>query len=148
MPEYPAALSQVLEDFRWITDRNERAAYLIELADQFQEVSEDIATRPYPEDHRVPFCESESYVWAEDRPDGTLNFHIAVENPQGISAKAMAVIIQQTLSGKPLEQVAQVSSDIVYTIFGKNISMGKGQGLMGIVNMVRKLALDRLVEQE
>jgi cysteine desulfuration protein SufE len=144
MPDYPEPLAQILDDFAWITDRDERAEYLIQLADQFQEVPERIAARPYPEEHRVPFCESEAYVWAEAQPDETLKFYFAVENPQGLSAKAMAAILDQALSGQPLEQVAQVPSDIVYHIFGRNISMGKGQGLMGLVDMVRKAALDHL----
>ncbi len=139
-PSIPETLNRVLQDFSLITDREERSAYLIELADQFQPVPARIAMPPYPEDHRVPFCESEAYVWAEDRPDGTLKFHFAVENPQGLSAKAMAAILDQTLSGQPLEQVAQVSDEIVLAIFGRNISMGKGQGLMGIVAMVREAA--------
>ncbi len=148
MTEYPEKLQQILEDFRWITDRDEWAAYLIEIADRFQPVPERIATSPYPEDHRVPFCESEAYVWAEDRPDGTLKFHFAVENPQGLSAKAMAAILDETLSGQPLEQVAQVSDEIVLAIFGKNVSMGKGQGLMGLVAMVREAARKRLRERQ
>ena len=148
MPEIPEKLKRVLEDFSFITDREERAAYLIELADQFQPVPEQIATRPYPEANHVAFCESEAYVWAEDQPDGTLKFHFAVENPQGLSAMAMATILEQSVSGAPLEQVAAVSDEIVLEIFGKNISMGKGQGLMGIVSMVRDFARRRLRERE
>ncbi len=92
----------------------------------------------------MPFCESEAFVWDEEQPDGTLKFHFAVENPQGLSAMAMAVILDETLSGAPLEQVASVSSDIVLKIFGKEISMGKGQGLMGMVTAVQHAARRRL----
>ncbi len=144
MPDHPEKLQQLLDDFQWITDRNERAEYLIELADQVEGVPERIATRPYPEENHVTFCESEAYVFAEDQPDGTIKYHFSVENPQGISAMAMSVILDQTLSGQPVEQVALVSDEIVLTIFGKNISMGKGQGLMGIVAMVRENARRRL----
>lgn len=144
MPDYPEKLYTLLDDFQWITDRNERAEYLIELADQFEGVPERIAVRPYPEENHVTYCESDAYVFAEDQPDGTLKYHFAVENPQGISAMAMSVILDQTLSGQPVEQIAQISDEIVLTIFGRNISMGKGQGLMGIVAMVRQAAKDRL----
>lgn len=148
MPEIPEKLKRVLEDFSFITDREERAAYLIELADQFQPVPDRIATRPFPEENHVAFCESEAYVWAEDQPDGTLKYYFAVENPQGLSAKAMATILDQSVSGAPLEQVAQISDEIVLDIFGKNVSMGKGQGLMGIVSMVREYARRRLRERQ
>lgn len=144
MPDYPEKLTEVLEDFAFVTDRSERAELLIDWADRFVPVPERIATRPYAEACRVPFCESEAYVWAEDRPDGTLKFHFAVENPQGLSAMALAVILDESLSGAPVEQVAQVSPDIVLRIFGSDISMGKGQGLMAMVSAVQNAARQRL----
>ena len=147
MAEYPEKLAAVLEDFAFVEDRNERAALLIEYADRFHEVPERIATRPFAEENHVQRCESDAYVWAEEQPDNTLRFHFAVENPQGISAKAMSVILDEAASGAPLEQVAEIPCDVVFTFFGKDISMGKGQGLMGIVNMVQGIARERLTKQ-
>jgi cysteine desulfuration protein SufE len=142
----PPKLAELVEDFQSITDRQERTEMLIELADQFESVPERIAARPFPEDHRVPACESEAYVWTEDLPGGALKYHFAVENPQGLSAMAMAVALDQTLSGQPIEQVAAVSPDIVYAIFGGEISMGKGQGLMRMVSMVQQMAKQRMTQ--
>lgn len=142
----PEAFQKVLEDFQW-ADRTERIDLLIGYADRFKEVPPTIATRPFPEEHHVQKCESDAYVWAEDLPNGTLKFHFAVENPQGLSAKAWAVILDETLSGQPLEQVAAVPCDSVFTVFGKEVSMGKGMGLMGIVDMVTAFARQRLKER-
>lgn len=146
MPDYPPKLAEMIEDFASITDRNERVEALIEIADRFDEVRvpDTIASRPYPEENRVTYCESDAYVWAEDNPDGTLKYYFDVLNPQGLSAMAMSVVLDETLSGAPLEQVAKIDSDIVFKLFGKEISMGKGQGLMGIIAMVRGEALKRL----
>jgi cysteine desulfuration protein SufE len=146
MSDYPTKLSEYLEDFSFITDRNERADYLISLADQFDKakVTPDIATRPYDEAHRVAACESDAYVWAIENPDGTLDFRFDVLNPQGLSAMAIGVILHESCSGQPLEQVAAVPADIVFQIFGREISMGKGQGLMGIISMVQHAAKQRL----
>jgi cysteine desulfuration protein SufE len=144
MIDYSEKLSEVLADFAFVTDRGERAELLIQIADRFEEVPEQVATRPFPEDHRVQFCESEAYVWAREQPDETLKFYFAVENPQGLSAKAMAVILDETLSGTPVEQVAEVPTDIVLNIFGGEISMGKGQGLMGMVSAVKQAARRQL----
>lgn len=117
---------------------------LIEFADQFEDVPERIAKRPFPEENHVTRCESEAYVWAEDRPDGTQDYWFAVENPQGLSAKAWAVIMQQTLSGQPPEVVAQVPPDVIFDLFGKELSMGKGQGLMGMLDHVNVAARRKL----
>ena len=80
-------LDQLAREFESY-DRNERAEMLIDYADRFVEVPPEVATRPFPPVHAAPRCESEAYVWAVDRGDGTLKFHFAVENPQGLSAKA------------------------------------------------------------
>lgn len=146
MTNYPEKLKAVLEDFSFITDRNERAEYLIEIADRFPQskVPPSIATQPYDEAHRVPACESEAFVWTQENADGTLKYYFDVLNPQGLSAKAIAVVLDETCSGQPLEQVAAVQTDIVFNLFGREVSMGKGQGLMGIVNMVQYEAKKRL----
>jgi cysteine desulfuration protein SufE len=146
MTTLPPALADLLADFASITDRTERAELLIETADRFDavKVSPAVATLPYPEAHRAPACESEAYVWAADAPDGTVRFTFDVLNPQGLSAKAFAVILADTLSGAPLEQIVAVPDDIVFQLFGKELSMGKGAGLMGILALVRHEAKRRL----
>ena len=140
MADYPEKLARLIENFRLVRDRAERIQLLIDIAGKFQDVPTQVATRPFPEENRVPACESEAFVWAQRRPDGRLDFHFAVENPQGISAKAMAVILKENLSGQPLDQVAAVPQDVVYQVFGKELSMGKSMGLMGMVGMVSTLA--------
>ena len=140
MSEIPEKLAQTLDALSLVSDRNERIQLLIDIAGKFNEVPPQVATRPFPEENRVPACESEAFVWGERRPDGRLDFHFAVENPQGISAKAMAVILKKDLSGQPLEQVAAVPQDVVYKVFGNELSMGKSMGLMGMVTMVKTLA--------
>ena len=145
--EVPKAFQDILNDFAGL-DRSERAELLIEFADEFHEVPAGIAERPFAEENHVQRCESEAYVFPEELPDGTLKFHFAVENPQGLSAKAWSVILDETLSGKPLEEVAAVSPEAVLTVFGKDLSMGKGQGLMGITDMVTYAAKRRLAERK
>jgi len=140
MPEYPPKLAELVDLLSLVGGRNERIQVLIDTAERFREVPERVARRPFPEDHKVPACESEAYVWAEPLADGTLKFHFAVENPQGISARAMAVILDETLSGEPADEVAKVSGEVIYDVFGRELSMGKSMGLMGMVAMVARSA--------
>ena len=121
-------------------DRSDRMQMLIDIANGYPHVPERIARRPYAAEHRVPGCESEAYVWAEPQADGTLKYYFAIENPQGISAMALAAILGKTLSGVSPDQVEGVPADLIYRIFGRELSMGKSLGLMGIVNMVRAAA--------
>ncbi|MGH9411640.1 MAG: SufE family protein, partial [Vicinamibacterales bacterium] len=106
----------------------------------FKGVPPEIATRPFDASHQIPQCESDAYVWAMKRPDGTLQLYFAVENPSGVSAKALAAILDRTLSGLRPSEIATVTPDIVENIFRQNISMGKGMGLMSMVQAVSALA--------
>jgi hypothetical protein len=83
----PSRLEAVLETFDLFSDPADRTSLLLSYADQFQEVPKAVATRPFAQDHLVPHCESEAYVWALKQPDGTLKLHFAVENPSGVSAR-------------------------------------------------------------
>ena len=136
----PGALRDVLDAFALVNDPVDRANLLISFADRFTPVPAEVATPPYPKDHLVPYCESEAYVWLILRHDGTARLHFAVENPSGISAKALASILASTLSGLTPEAIEHVSPDIVEQIFRQNISMGKGMGLMAMVQAVQALA--------
>jgi sulfur transfer protein SufE len=81
-------------------------------------------------------------------PDGGLQFYFAVENPSGVSARALAAILDKTVSGLPPEEVAAIDTAIVERIFRRNISMGKGMGLMSMVDAVRALAKRALTTGE
>ena len=133
-------LNTLLDAFDEFPDPADRTDMLLDYADQFKEVPPDVARRPFPESHHVPQCESDAYAWAVPQNDGTLKLHFAVENPSGVSAKALATILDKTLSGLPPAEIATVNTDIVERIFRRNISMGKGMGLMSMVDAVRALA--------
>jgi cysteine desulfuration protein SufE len=136
----PEKLQSILETFDLFPDPADRTDMLLSYADQFREVPPEIATRPFDRSHQVPQCESDAYVWARKMPDGTLTLHFAVENPSGVSARALAAILQKSLSGLPPDRIAAVDPSIVERIFRQNISMGKGMGLMSMVEAVRALA--------
>ena len=106
MPERLEETVSLLEGL----ERAERIDALIGIAERFREVPERLAKRPFAAERRVPACESEAYVWSETAKDGALAFHFAVENPQGISAKAMAALLAEGLEGVPAAEVYDVLS--------------------------------------
>jgi cysteine desulfuration protein SufE len=147
LPGIPAPLAALLDGLEAL-DRSARMEQLVAWADEFAEVPPAVARRPFPEASRAPRCESDAHVFAVDRADGTLSFHFAVENPHGISARAWAVLLARTCSGQPLEQVASVPEETLFQVFGRELSMGKGQGLIGMLELVRHAARVRLAARE
>jgi cysteine desulfuration protein SufE len=137
--EVTEKLQQLVEMFQMF-DQSDRTDLLLSYADQFKDVPPSVATRPFPQSHQIPQCESDAYVWALKQADETLQLYFAVENPSGVSAKALATILDKSLSGLPAADIATVNTDIVERIFRQNISMGKGMGLMSMVQAVAALA--------
>lgn len=144
MSDLPPRLERILSNLDLLTDRADRIEALIDVAERFREVAPEVARRPYLEENRVPACESEAFAFVTDRADGTLGLHFAVENPQGISAKALAVILTDGLDGETPTAVASVPREIVYRIFGRELSMGKSMGLTSMVGLVQSFAQKRL----
>lgn len=134
----PEKLQDIIDVFEFTPDRNDRYQLLIDYADRFKPVQESIAKRPFPESHRVPSCESQAFVFAETRPDGLLNFHFAVENPNGISAKAISAIMQDVASGTPLDEILAIDPDVVFKFFNRDqLGMARSEGLRGIIKFVK-----------
>lgn len=137
---HPPNIQTILDDLAFFPDRADRIQALIALADGFAPVAESVAPRPFDEAHRVPGCESEAFVWVTVDSGGHMFTHFAVENPQGISAMALAVVLQKGLDGEPVSAAAALDDDLIYDLFGRELSMGKSMGLMGMVRMTRYLA--------
>ncbi len=126
----PPRLQSILDDLALFPDRQERIDYLIGLANEYTP-----ADVPRNQQTRVPGCESEVYIDKQG-----VNFRFAVDNPQGISAMALAAILGSALNGEETDFIQQVPDDVVYAIFGRELSMGKSLGLTGMVRMVKSLA--------
>ena len=148
MKVLPEKLKDFMNILASIEDRQDRMNLLIDYAEKFIEVPEEIAKRPFPRERAVPFCESEAYVFTRLNENNIINFFYAVENPQGISAKALCAIFKSTLEGESPETILSIPTDIILEIFGHELSMGKNMGLTGILQMMQRDAKQYLLKPE
>lgn len=130
----PTRLEETLQDLELFEDRNDRIQALIETAERFRNPDESVVPRTSP--NRVPGCESEVFV--ERQKGGSIKF--AVDNPQGISAMALAVILEEGCVGATNFEIGEIPEELVYRVFGRELSMGKSLGLTGMVKMLRHKA--------
>ena len=142
-PGIPAPLAELIAEFEPL-DRPRRMEQLLAWADEYEGVPPEVARSPFPEANRAARCESKAYVFPQDRPDGTLDFYFGVESPHALSARVWAAILARTCSGQPLEQVARLTEEAIYGVFGRELSMGKEMGLVGISDLVTQAARSRL----
>ena len=126
----PPKLQSLLDDLAMFPDRADRIQALIELSREYRHPGPDEV--PRTERSRVPGCESEVFMGV----DGG-RFRFAVDNPQGVSAMALARLLEGGLEGKPS---SEVPDEIVFDVFGRELSMGKNLGLTNMVRMIREAA--------
>ena len=132
-------LETLIDTFDEFPDPADRTDMLLSYADQFKEVPPEIATRPFPEKNQIPQCESDAYVWAlSSRRDDEAA--LRGREPIGHLRAGARHDPRQDPLGPPAAEIATVNCDIVERIFRRNISMGKGMGLMAMVDAVRALA--------
>ena len=134
---FPAKLQEQLDLLGMFPDRSERIDALIGIAEQYSQ--ERASSVPRTEDRRVPGCESEVFLDVVHEGNG-LGVHFAVDNPQGISAMALAVILESGVEGASAFEIAQIDENIVFEVFGRELSMGKSLGRTGMVRMLRDAA--------
>lgn len=140
LKDYPEKLRAIMQLFEDITDERERAEYLIDYNDRFKPVPESVAAEPYPEENYVARCESGVYVFVEPLENRHVNFYFHVGNPQGVSSRALSAILTEALQGASADTIQQIPDDIIVRLFGERISMGKGEGMLGIVALLKYLA--------
>lgn len=127
----PPKLAEIVGEFA-LYDRTDRLNALIEMGEKFVNPLADVV--PREPGRRVPGCESEVYVRWDSAAESRLKF--AVDNPQGISAMAMAEILRLGTDGAPEAAILAIPDHLAESFFGRELSMGKS---MGLANMVRAL---------
>ncbi len=137
---WPLVVRELLALFPGLSPQ-ERYQVLIEYADAFEPVPPEVATRPYPAERLVPHCESQVYAWVDEAPgQHRVQCHFAVENPQGLAARAMARVLQLACAHAPAWQVASIPDDLPQRLFGARLSMGRTLGLNALVARVTAAA--------
>lgn len=126
----PPKLQAMLDDLAMFPDRADRIEALIALSREY--VHPSAGEVPRTEEARVPGCESEVFMGLHDG-----RFRFGVDNPQGVSAMALARLLEEGLDSTPTRELPD---DLVYEVFGRELSMGKSLGLTNMVRMVRDAA--------
>ncbi|QYK53128.1 MAG: SufE family protein [Fimbriimonadaceae bacterium] len=134
---YPEPIQGFIETLSFLEDRADRIQALIELSKSYQPAPHE---KPYPTENRVPGCESEVYTWVSLK-EGALDIEIVVDNPQGLSAMALAALLSEALQGKSPSSAESLDGELVFALFGRELSMGKSLGLTNLVQQVKAQSL-------
>lgn len=132
----PPGIATILEDLS-LFQGQDRVDALISIADGYTAAVE--RAKSLSEEHKVPGCESDAYLWVSGSQDAA-NVEFFVGNPQGISAMALASVLSTGLNGRPVSEYLAVEDEVVFDLFGRNLSMGKSLGLINTVKLMKFFA--------
>ena len=136
---YPPKIQEFLDLLSQVSDRAEKIQILIDLSKSYIPADRE---KPYPEVNRVKGCESEVFTWVKLSDQGLLEIEIVVENPQGLSAMALGALLKDSLHHQSPLLAKQLDDEIVFALFGKELSMGKTMGLTNLVQQVKAQSLN------
>lgn len=122
--------AEIVEDFSFLPQWDERYAYLIELGQKME---------PLPEEHRtkeniVRGCQSTVWLQRECR-DGKVYLQ---SDSDSLIVKGLAALLMKVYSGQPAEDILQ--ADLTFfeeTGLNKHISSQRANGLMAMIDQIK-----------
>lgn len=124
----------IIEDFSFLPEWDERYAYLIELGQKMEPLPEQYRT----EENIVRGCQST--VWLHSECQGDRVYFKA--DSDSLIVKGLAALLIRVYSGQPAEQV--LDADLVFfeeTDLSKHLSSQRTNGLMAMIEEIKAVAM-------
>ena len=124
----------IIEDFSFLPEWDERYAYLIELGQKMDPLPEKYRT----EENIVRGCQSTVWLQLECYGD-TVHF---MADSDSLIVKGLAALLMQVFSDQPAEEI--LKADLYFfeeTGLNKHLSSQRTNGLMAMIEQIRAFAL-------
>lgn len=134
MPSMQALQTQIVDDFSFLPQWEERYAYLIELGQKMPAMPEAHKT----EENIVRGCQSTVWLHQECQ-EGTLQLEA---DSDSLIVKGLAALLVRVYSGQPAEEAA--AAELTFfeeTGLSKHLSSQRTNGLMAMIEEIKKFAL-------
>jgi len=134
MPTIQDIQNQIVEDFSFLPQWEERYAYLIELGQKMPPLPEKFKT----EENIVRGCQSTVWLHKECK-DGRLKLQA---DSDSLIVKGLAALLMQVFSGQSAEEAATAElSFFAETGLDKHLSSQRTNGLMAMIDEIKKFAV-------
>jgi cysteine desulfuration protein SufE len=129
------ALNQLLDDFAFLTEWEDRYRHLIELGRTLPPLS-DAERHPA---HKVEGCMSQVWFVADAQPDGRYIFRA---DSDAHIVKGLIAILLMAYSGKTAAEIAGVDIESIFKQLGleQHLSPNRRNGFFSMVGRIRALA--------
>ncbi len=125
--------AEIVEDFSFLPQWDERYTYLIELGQQMESLPNEYRT----EENIVRGCQSLVWLHRECR-DGTVYFQA---DSNSLIVKGLAALLMRVFSDQPADEVLE--ADLVFfeqTGLNKHLSSQRANGLMAMIDEIKTFA--------
>lgn len=125
---------QMVEDFQFLEDWEQKYGYLIDLGKELPGLPEDKKT----DDNLIKGCQSKVWLDAEYR-DGKLFFNA---DSDGILPKGIVAMLVQIYSGQPVKDIIDSDFDFISKIgLQEFLSPSRANGLMAMTKQLKYYAV-------
>lgn len=129
-------LQELIEDFEFLDDWEDRYAYLIDLGKQLTPLPEAFKSDEY----KVRGCTSQ--VWlihhsVQDVEKGTI--HLFASDSDAFIVRGLVAIVLSAYSGKSTEEIASIDLAALFSQIGleRNLSVSRRNGFAAMINKVK-----------
>ena len=134
-------IEELIENFEFLGDWEERFAYLIELGKKLPPLDEIEMT----DENRVHGCQASVWLRMLPQTDGTFDIHA---DSDAFIVKGLIAVLLLIYSDKNAEQILGTDSTATYAQLGhdKHLSPTRRNGLHSMVSRVKALAGDSIAQ--
>ena len=132
-----ASLDQIIDDFAFLDEWEDRYRYVIELGKQLPELAEDKRTL----ENKVQGCASQ--VWLVSHSDGAADPVLTFEGDSDAHiVRGLVAIVLAVYSGKPASEIAATDAIEIFDRIGlvEHLSSQRANGLRSMVRRIRQEA--------
>ena len=132
------AIQDIIENFEFLDDWEDRYKYVIELGDGLEALTEDEKSEQY----KVNGCVSQVWVVPEVREeDGDKRLYLRGDSDAHIVRGLVAITIAM-FSGLPVREAAQFDTETVFKDIGlrDHITPQRSNGLTSMISTIKKTA--------
>lgn len=130
-------LQQVVENFEYLDDWDERYQYLVELGESLPPLEQEF----YTDDNRVKPCMSSVWVVARRSIENHDLIEFAGDCDTSIIKGVLALLIE-LMSGRTVDEIKKMDMDVLFDELklAENLSPNRHVGIYAIVNMMKAKA--------
>ena len=131
----------LVDAFEFFDQWEDRYRFLIDLGRKIPPLDEADKT----EENRVHGCQSNVWMTAKVRPEGVIDF---VADSDSAIVKGLIAVLQSVCSGQPAADVLAFDvNDLLERLdLEQHLSMGRRNGLHGMIQRIRQLAVAHAAE--